>query len=54
MIDALHPALEALPHGLVQRQGPRGQGANLTATMGQAQAGRATYIRCSAPLTGIF
>ena len=44
MIDALHPALAALPQGLnAAAQGAR-QGANLTATMTKSQAGRAAYI----------
>lgn len=44
MIDALKPALEALPEGLnAARQAAR-VGANFTATIVQAKAGRASYI----------
>jgi dihydroxyacetone kinase len=44
MIDALHPALDALPRGLQDAASAARAGANLTATMSKAQAGRATYI----------
>ena len=44
MIDALLPALEALPQGLGQAARAAREGANRTATMSRAQAGRATYI----------
>lgn len=44
MIDALHPALEALPHGLGEAAAAARAGADLTASMSKAHAGRATYI----------
>lgn len=44
MIDALHPALQALPSGLAAAARAARDGANLTATLTKAKAGRATYI----------
>jgi triose/dihydroxyacetone kinase / FAD-AMP lyase (cyclizing) len=44
MIDALDPALKALPSGLAQAAAAARAGANLTATMSRALAGRATYV----------
>jgi ATP-dependent dihydroxyacetone kinase len=44
MIDALLPALEALPKGLVAAARAARQGANVTATITRAKAGRASYI----------
>lgn len=51
MIDALHPALKALPGGLAKAAAAARAGANLTATMSRALAGRATYINAE-HLTG--
>ena len=51
MIDALFPALEALPQGLGEAAAAARAGANRTATMLKAQAGRATYVN-SAQLSG--
>lgn len=44
MIDALHPALQALPSGLAVAARAARDGANLTGTLTKAKAGRATYI----------
>jgi dihydroxyacetone kinase len=44
MIDALHPALDALPRGLADAAAAARAGADLTASLSRAQAGRATYI----------
>ncbi len=44
MIDALMPALEALPQGIGQAAEAARQGADLTATITRAKAGRASYI----------
>ena len=44
MIDALLPALEALPAGLKAAAQAARTGANLTATITKAKAGRASYI----------
>jgi triose/dihydroxyacetone kinase / FAD-AMP lyase (cyclizing) len=44
MIDALHPALKALPGGLAKAAAAARAGANQTATMSRALAGRATYV----------
>ncbi len=44
LIDALHPALEALDHGLAAATEAARAGANLTATMTRAKAGRAAYV----------
>ncbi len=44
MSDALLPALEALPQGLPDAARAAREGANGTATMSRARAGRATYI----------
>jgi len=44
MIDALEPALDALPKGLVAARDAARHGADYTATITQAKAGRATYI----------
>ncbi len=45
MIDALEPALAALPQGLASAALAARAGADETATITKAQAGRATYIR---------
>ena len=45
MVDALLPALEALPEGIASAAVAARDGANRTATIGKANAGRATYIR---------
>lgn len=52
MIDALSPALEALPDGLTAAAAAARKGAEHTATITQAKAGRATYIS-AARLAGI-
>lgn len=44
MIDALLPALEALPNGLDAAAKAAREGADYTATIGRAKAGRASYI----------
>ncbi|MDU8942019.1 dihydroxyacetone kinase subunit DhaK [Ovoidimarina sediminis] len=44
MIDALFPALEALPQGLDAAAAAARKGAEATAAITQAKAGRATYI----------
>ena len=44
MIDALAPAIETLPLGLVQAAKAARDGANHTASIGRAKAGRATYV----------
>ncbi len=44
MIDALFPALEALPKGIAAAAQAARTGADLTATMTTAKAGRASYI----------
>ncbi|WP_375788401.1 dihydroxyacetone kinase subunit DhaK [Bradyrhizobium sp. Pha-3] len=44
MIDALLPGLDALPRGLAYAARAAREGANRTATMSRAHAGRATYI----------
>ena len=44
MIDALQPALAALDDGLVAATRAARQGADHTATMGRAKAGRAAYV----------
>lgn len=44
MIDALQPALEALPDGIAAAATAARNGAELTATITRAKAGRATYI----------
>lgn len=44
MIDALLPALDALPKGIADAARAAREGANRTATMSKAHAGRATYI----------
>ena len=44
MIDALLPALEALPDGAASAASAARRGAELTATITTAKAGRATYI----------
>jgi dihydroxyacetone kinase len=44
MVDALHPALQALPKGLsLAAQAARG-GADATASITKAKAGRAAYV----------
>jgi dihydroxyacetone kinase len=47
MIDALAPALDALPHGLVAAAQAARHGADATAQMTRARAGRATYVSAS-------
>lgn len=47
MIDALFPALEALSRGLPAAAKAARDGANLTATITRAKAGRASYIAAS-------
>jgi dihydroxyacetone kinase len=44
MIDALAPALEALPSGLVQAAKAAREGADKTANIHRAKAGRAAYV----------
>ena len=44
MIDALGPALSALPHGLDAAASAARDGAQKTAAMGRANAGRASYV----------
>ncbi|MEM6590055.1 MAG: dihydroxyacetone kinase subunit DhaK [Pseudomonadota bacterium] len=44
MIDALAPALEALPDGISSAAAAARTGADGTSTMGQAKAGRASYV----------
>jgi len=44
MIDALFPALEALPNGLAVAARAAREGADLTASITRAKAGRASYI----------
>jgi dihydroxyacetone kinase len=44
MIDALHPALDALDDGLAAATAAARKGANHTATLRKAKAGRAAYI----------
>jgi dihydroxyacetone kinase len=44
MIDALAPALQALPGGLAAASGAARSGADATAQMTRAKAGRASYL----------
>lgn len=44
MIDALEPALQALPQGVGQAANAAREGADATAKMGRAKAGRASYV----------
>jgi len=44
MIDALEPALIALPDGIAAAAAAARAGADKTATMGRAKAGRSTYV----------
>ncbi len=44
MIDALLPALEALPHGLTAAADAAREGADATALITRARAGRASYV----------
>ncbi|MEM9228295.1 MAG: dihydroxyacetone kinase subunit DhaK [Pseudomonadota bacterium] len=44
MIDALEPALEALPQGIAQAARAARAGADATAGIGRAKAGRASYV----------
>jgi dihydroxyacetone kinase len=44
MIDALAPALDALPSGLAAAAAAARKGANHTATLKRAKAGRASYV----------
>ena len=52
MIDALKPALDALPKGLPAAAHAAREGADLTATITRAKAGRASYIS-EAKLAGV-
>ena len=47
MIDALMPALEALPHGMAAAAQTARAGANGTAQITRAGAGRASYVSAS-------
>ena len=47
MIDALSPALDALENGIKEAAKAARKGANHTATILQAKAGRAAYINAS-------
>ena len=51
MIDALAPALQALPGGLESAAKAARAGADFTATITRAKAGRATYVSAD-KLTG--
>jgi len=44
MIDALEPALQALPDGLAQAAAAAREGADATANITKAKAGRAAYV----------
>ena len=44
MIDALQPALEALPGGIAKAAIAAREGANATALITRANAGRAAYV----------
>jgi ATP-dependent dihydroxyacetone kinase len=44
MIDALEPALQALPDGIASAAAQARDGATQTASMGRAKAGRASYV----------
>ena len=44
MIDALHPALASLDDGLVAAAAAARKGANYTAALSLAKAGRAAYV----------
>jgi dihydroxyacetone kinase len=44
MIDALEPALQALPDGIARAATQAREGATQTASMGRAKAGRASYV----------
>jgi dihydroxyacetone kinase len=44
MIDALEPALQALPDGIARAASQAREGATQTASMGRAKAGRASYV----------
>ncbi|KIN63504.1 Dihydroxyacetone kinase protein [Sulfitobacter noctilucicola] len=44
MIDALEPALQALPDGIAAAAAAARSGADATASIGQAKAGRASYV----------
>jgi len=44
MIDALEPALQALPDGIASAATQAREGATQTASMGRAKAGRASYV----------
>lgn len=48
LIDALGPALDALPEGLHAAATAARKGADLTATMTKARAGRASYVSANA------
>lgn len=47
MIDALHPALEALDKGVAEAAAAAREGAEYTATLLKANAGRASYINAA-------
>ena len=47
MVDAVGPALDALDQDLTAAAGAARAGANLTATMTKANAGRASYINAT-------
>ena len=44
MIDALEPALRALPEGMSKAADAARAGADATAAIGRAKAGRASYV----------
>jgi dihydroxyacetone kinase len=44
MIDAMQPALEALPNGLAAAAAASRTGADATASITRARAGRASYL----------
>ena len=44
MIDALEPALRALPDGIAKAAHAAREGADATASIGRAKAGRASYV----------
>ncbi|KAJ54428.1 dihydroxyacetone kinase [Actibacterium mucosum KCTC 23349] len=47
MVDAMHPALDALPGGIPAAAAAARAGANATAAMLQAKAGRAAYVNAA-------
>ena len=52
MIDALAPALQALPHGTAAAAAAAREGADATARMARARAGRASYL-AEGSITGV-